>query len=154
LLPNNTLQLQLKDTDKVGAGAFPLIISAINVITSIYPLYFIFLQALYMKKAIAYNLWAYIDLFGCIGSIYCSFCVFWNCGIVNDQPKSAWHHYRIVAAISCILIMGKSLYFLKLIDKIAPLIFIMVKIMGGISQFMIVFGINLLSFMCAFYLIG
>ena len=50
--------------------------------------------------------------------------------------------------------MLKSLYFLKLIDQIAPLIFIIFKIFNDIRYFMIVFMVILLSFMVAFYLIG
>ena len=52
------------------------------------------------------------------------------------------------------MVMSKSLYFLKLNDKIAPLVFIMVKIVKDIRFFMYVFLIILFSFMVAFYLIG
>lgn len=154
LLPENTLQLQVVDKDKVGAGSLAIIFSVLNIIASIYPIYYIILQGRYLKEQIFKNYWAYIDLMGCIGSLYVSVCVFYNCGIYKNIPRTAWHHYRQVAAFVCILIMTKSLYFLKLNDKIAPLIFIVVKIFEDIRYFMLVFFIIQFSFMIAFYLIG
>jgi len=93
-------------------------------------------------------------MFGCIFSIYVSICIFMFCGIKEGKPETGWHHYRVIAALNCILIMGKSLYFLKLFDKMAPLIFIIVKIGWDIRFFMFVFFIIQFSFMVAFYLIG
>lgn len=153
-MPEGTLQLQLKDPEKSGAGFWAIAFSAANICTSLYPFYFIILQTKYLKKGIFTNMWAYVDFLGCIGSIYVSICIFFNCGIEYSRPKTAWQHYRVCAAVVCILIMSKSLYFLKLNDKIAPLIFIMVKIIQDIRFFMYVFFIIQFSFMVAFYLIG
>lgn len=50
--------------------------------------------------------------------------------------------------------MTKFLYFLRLIDEIAPLISILIKIFKDIQYFILVFFIILFSFMVAFYLIG
>ena len=153
-MPANTLKLQFRDEDKVGAGSWAIIFSVINVLCTIYPLYFIGLQTKYLKSEVLRNQWILIDFFGCMGSIYVSICVFSNCGIEGNKTETAWHHYRVVAAITCILIMLKSLYFLKMDDNIAPLIFIIFKIISDIRQFMYVFFIILFSFMVAFYLIG
>ena len=41
MLPENTLQLQLKQPNKDGASFYAIVLSIANIVSSLYPLYFI-----------------------------------------------------------------------------------------------------------------
>lgn len=140
---------------KIGAGGWANFFASINLISSIIPLSFVGMQIYQLGlKSVLFNLWSMVDVAGCAGGIFVSFCIFWNGGIKNDDPKTAWSHYRVVAAFTSLLVMWKALYFMKLNDRIAPLIFTIVRIFNDIIPFLIVFFIVLFSFSCAFYLVG
>jgi hypothetical protein len=61
---------------------------------------------------------------------------------------------RIVESILCILQWFKFLYFMQLVDDIAPYVGIIFVIMKDIQYFMVIFVIALIAFTNAFYLIG
>lgn len=61
---------------------------------------------------------------------------------------------RVVEAFLVLLIMMKSLYFLRLIKEIAPLVDIIMVILADIKYFMVIFVVAEFAFICAFYNIG
>jgi len=154
------LELEFKDKSG-GVPVYTTMVAALNILLSLYPFAYIGLQITQLGRGIVKSTFFLffftrtgIDALACIGSIYVSFGIFVNGRIVNNDPKTASHHYRVVAAIVCVLLMSKALYFLKLNDRIAPLIFILVRILSDIRYFMFVFLIILAAYMVAFYLIG
>lgn len=56
--------------------------------------------------------------------------------------------------VGYLLVYSKSVYFLSLIDEVAPLIDIIFKIALDIRWFLVVFGIATYSFAAAFYCLG
>ena len=64
------------------------------------------------------------------------------------------HSLRVVESILCILQWFKFLYFMQLLDDIAPYVNIIFVIFNDIQYFMAVFVIALIAFTNAFYLIG
>lgn len=61
---------------------------------------------------------------------------------------------RVVEAFIAILIWNKSLYFMSLVNEIAPLVTIIFKVFYDILNFMLVLAIVILAFANSFYLIG
>jgi len=61
---------------------------------------------------------------------------------------------RSMEAFLILFIMMKSLYFLRLIKEIAPLVDIIMIILADIKYFMAIFVIAEFAFICAFYNIG
>ena len=61
---------------------------------------------------------------------------------------------RVVVALSAILIWTKLLYFMLLVDAIAPLVSIAIKVFKDITYFLFVMVVALFAFANAFYLIG
>lgn len=61
---------------------------------------------------------------------------------------------RILEAALCFLLLMKSLYFMQLIDEIAPYVNIIFVILNDISYFMMIFIIFILAFSTVFYLLG
>jgi hypothetical protein len=61
---------------------------------------------------------------------------------------------RILEAILSIVIVLKMLYFMQLIDQIAPLVYVIFRIFYDIAWFMVVFIMILFANSTAFYLVG
>lgn len=61
---------------------------------------------------------------------------------------------RILEAFGTILLAQKSLYFLEMNSKIAPLIIIFYQVLSDIQYFIIVILIMFLAFATSFYLLG
>jgi len=61
---------------------------------------------------------------------------------------------RIFEATLTVFIWFKSLYFFRLVGEIAPLVEIIIVILGDIKYFMIIFIIGLIAFVQAFMIIG
>lgn len=57
-------------------------------------------------------------------------------------------------AVISITIWGKLMYFMQLIDQVAPLIKIVILIFRDIGWFMVVYVVILFAFANAFYLVG
>ena len=62
--------------------------------------------------------------------------------------------FRKVQAFLALVVWGKCLYFLQLIDDIAPLIHIIFRIFSDIKWFVILLAIEMFAFANCFYLIG
>ena len=61
---------------------------------------------------------------------------------------------RILEAALCFSLLMKSLYFMQLIDEIAPYVNIIFVILNDIVYFMMIFIIFILAFSIVFYLLG
>ena len=61
---------------------------------------------------------------------------------------------RIVEAFLIVVILLKSLYFLRLVKEIAPLVDIIMTILNDIKYFMAIFIIAEIAFVLAFMSIG
>ena len=91
------------------------------------------------------NYWAPIDILFCIVN-------FFIIGmIINYEPTQA---LRIFEAFGMILLAQKSLYFLEMNSKIAPLILIFYQVLYDILDFIVVILIMFCAFSSAFYLLG
>ena len=89
--------------------------------------------------------WAYLDFSILTANIIIACSLFTEMNVLN---------LRIFEAILIVVMMLKSLYFLRLIGEIAPLIDIIFSIIHEIRYFMAIYIIALVSFICAFYSIG
>lgn len=61
---------------------------------------------------------------------------------------------RILESIGILLLSIKSLYYLKLIDDIAPIVDIILRILSDIKYFMVIFVVIVFAFAISFYLLG
>ena len=61
---------------------------------------------------------------------------------------------RVLSAILSIMIFGKLMYFLQIIDEVAPLINIIIKIFYDIGWFIIIMFVIIFSFSTSFYIIA
>ena len=61
---------------------------------------------------------------------------------------------RVLHAFACLFFLASTFYFMKLVDNIAPLIDIIIRIFGDIKWFMFVFLCVLCAFGIAFYLLA
>lgn len=73
---------------------------------------------------------------------------------LNDVHVKEESSLRVVEAFIAILIWNKSLYFMSLVNEIAPLVTIIFKVFYDILNFMLVLAIVILAFANSFYLIG
>jgi hypothetical protein len=89
--------------------------------------------------------WAYLDIMILFSNLIITFSLFID---INIKLM------RIIEAILIVVILAKSLYFLRLVKEIAPLVDIIMTILNDIKYFMAIFIIAEFAFMCAFYSIG
>lgn len=61
---------------------------------------------------------------------------------------------RVIEAILIVFLLFKSLYFLRFVGEIAPLVDIIFVIMSDIKYFMVIFLIAEVAFITAFFCIG
>jgi hypothetical protein len=61
---------------------------------------------------------------------------------------------RLVCSILSIVIIVKLLYYMQLMDNVAPLVNIIILIFGDIGWFLLVFVITMWGFATSFYMIG
>ena len=61
---------------------------------------------------------------------------------------------RTLEGFGVLLIFVKSLYYLKLIDDIAPIVDIILRILGDIKYFMVIFIDIVFAFSISLYLLG
>lgn len=89
--------------------------------------------------------WSYLDF------SYCFINFIIVCLILNYKPYAV---LRYLEAFNAIILAQKSLYFLEMVDKIAPLINILYQVLGEIKYFLLVIVIMFCAFASAFYLLG
>ena len=107
---------------------------------------FIFVkQTRHLKTLVFHRKWSYIDLAIILLNIIIV------SGLVFPIKISTM---RIVEAFLTLLIYLKSLYFLRLVGNIAPMIDIIFVILDDIVHFMLIFTIGLVAFSHAFYIFG
>lgn len=61
---------------------------------------------------------------------------------------------RIVASFLSLAIFGKMVYFLKLIDQIAPLVHIIIRVFYDIRWFIAVMLVSIFAFANSFYILA
>lgn len=120
------------------ARLFCAILNIINFFT-------FFQQSYHMRQAQFYRGWAYLDLIILGSNLVVTFSLFGNVKLVP---------LRVFESILIVAIFFKSLYFLRLIGEIAPLIDIIFTILSDIKYFMAIYLISQLAFVFAFYSIG
>jgi hypothetical protein len=72
----------------------------------------------------------------------------------GGELESTFEFTRYLEALLSITIWGKLMFYLQLIDELAPLIKIIILIFRDIRWFMIVFIVMIFAFANAFYLVG
>ena len=77
-----------------------------------------------------------------------------NFQILTKTHDDAIATQRILHAFACLFFLGSAFYYMKLVDDIAPLIDIIIRIFGDIKWFMFVYICVLCAFSFAFYLLG
>jgi hypothetical protein len=102
-------------------------------------------QTWHLKTLVFIRKWSYIDLAIIILNIVIVSSLVFHIEI--------WV-LRIIEAFLTLLIYLKSLYFLRLVGNIAPIIDIIFVILNDIGHFMLIFTIGLIAFSHAFYIIG
>jgi hypothetical protein len=88
------------------------------------------------------------------GPIDTSFCLvnFIIVMFVIVHQKSQFLRY--LEALAAILLAAKSLYFLEMNAKLAPLVYILFEVFGDILWFVLIIFIMFLAFSSSFYLLG
>lgn len=102
-------------------------------------------QSIFLKNLQFRRGWAYLDAVIIVTNTVITMSLFTDISIID---------LRIIEAILIVAILAKSLYFLRLIGEIAPLVDIIFKILGDIKYFVAIFGISLFAFVLAFLAIG
>ena len=103
------------------------------------------------------NRWPYVDICCCTLNIYISINIILETGEHESEQgkyRTTQHSQRIIEAIVAILIWTKSLYFMALIDEMAPLVYIIFRVFSDIQYFVVTMVIAICAFANAFYLIG
>jgi hypothetical protein len=125
----------------------PIIFALLNLLSCCYSLAIILMQSRVSTKSFFRSVWAYFDIFYVIINTLISL-TFLNNKII------AINNLRKVEAILSIVIVGKLAYYMQLVDEIAPLVNIIIRIFYDILWFVLLLIIALFSLANAFYLIG
>ena len=88
------------------------------------------------------------------GPIDATFCLFNLIIVILILNFDKSEFLRYLEAIASILMAQKSLYFLEMNSKLAPLIFIFYKVLSDIYYFVWIIAILFLAFASSFYLLG
>lgn len=146
MVGENIAEMMSKDAGSQGnASAYALI--AFNLFLSGYSLAMICIQCYHSWKTFLKSIWAYFDILYIITNSFVSICLI-------DQSIIHISHVRTVEAFLSVIIIMKLVYFMQLIDVIAPLISIIIQIFIDIAWFMLIFVIIIFAFSYSFYLIG
>lgn len=144
------------------------VFAILNLVSSISVLLNLFSQFLNLGKQVFYNHWTYMEAAFCILNLYISARIYENSNFktalevnekgnlpdLDDVHIKEESSLRVVEAFIAILIWNKSLYFMSLVNEIAPLVTIIFKVFYDILNFMLVLAIVILAFANSFYLIG
>lgn len=122
-------------------------VATLNILLTIYSAVMAVQQTYSSHKTYLRSIWAYFDI------AYCVMNGFISVMLIGDDIIGI-ENLRIIESILSIIIIGKLIYFTRLVDEIAPLINIILKIFKDIGWFMIVFIVILLCFSISFKLIG
>ena len=105
-------------------------------------------QRLYFsKKTFLRSPWAYIDMIYIVLNTLITVFVF-------ESKLIDYHRVRHLQSVLSILINLKLVYFMQLIDDIAPLVNIIMKIFYEIRYFMMILGVIIIAFAHAFQQLG
>lgn len=144
------------------------VFAILNLVSSISVLLNLFSQFLNLGKQVFHNHWTYMEAAFCILNLYISARIYENSNFktalevnekgnlpdLDDVHIKEESSLRVVEAFIAILIWNKSLYFMSLVNEIAPLVTIIFKVFYDILNFMLVLAIVILAFANSFYLIG
>jgi len=98
---------------------------------------------------------ALFDISLCLLNLYVSIGIFiGNTDNTPENPRAGAKSARVIQAIVSIMIWTKSLYYMRLVDELAPLVSIIFKIFYDIRFFVVTLTIGIFAFANAFYLIG
>jgi hypothetical protein len=61
---------------------------------------------------------------------------------------------RVLSSFAILCFLAKTFYYLKLVDQIAPIIDIIIRIVFDIKWFMFVFVLSIAAFSTSFFLLG
>lgn len=131
--------------DKNYGRGYMIMFTFCNLITTLINIVVVVLKTIYTRDSYWSSQWGPIDTAFC----FCNFIIV--CMLFYYEPTE---FLRYLEAFTAILLGQKSLYFLEMNDKIAPLIFIFYKVLDEIKYFMLVIAIMFLAFSSAFYLLG
>lgn len=122
-----------------------MIIAVFNIITTLINCYIVGYKTKYASESYWNNYTAYLD------TLFCIINIFIICLVIYYKPT---HFLRYLEAFGTILLLQKSLYFLEMNQKIAPLILIFYEVFIDIIYFSVVILIMFCAFATSFYLMG
>jgi len=93
------------------------------------------------------SVWAYFDIFYVLTNGFISLAFLAGSGINIKR-------LRLIESFLSIIIVVKLVYYTQLMDEIAPLVNIIIKVFKDISWFVLLFTISLFCFAVSFFLIG
>jgi hypothetical protein len=137
-----------------------VVLAALNVLSALYLLQSVWKQFSHIGFIMFFNQWCVLNIVFCVLTSWVSIMLFQNRKSVSIglDAESAQidkiRRFRTVEAFLSILIWNKSIYFMTLSNRMAPLVAIIFKILSDIVNFMIVLAILGLSFALSFYLVG
>lgn len=148
LLPRGSVIKLLSDFANIGAVMF----TVLNI----------WMNAKYAGRKIFDTVWVYYDLLYIFGDIFIAISNIvdfytWTQeqeGVTGDFHQVDVRSVRIVQSILSITIFGKMMYYLQLVDQIAPLVTIIFKVFGDIYWFMVIFILNIFMFATSFFIIA
>ena len=152
-LADGTIRLQVRrDYSNVRLS----IIAYVNILLCTLILYRIFMLKVNSYRGILSlpDLWTIVDVAQCLLNFFVSIVILNGVGIRANNPLAGYWHYRIIVCIVSLLMWTRALYYMQLVDRLAPLVRIIFLIFNDIKYFVVMFVILLLAFGNSFYLLG
>ena len=129
-----------------------LVIDVLNIVGVIYTFIMILISLKFVGFTMFEKPWVYIDIMYIlfIGTISINTLLV---SMTNKSPVSE-ENIRTLSAACSILIFGKMIYFLQIVDQVAPLINIIIKIFYDIGWFVIILMVFVFAFSNSFYILA
>jgi hypothetical protein len=123
------------------------LVSVANMALTLYSMGMVYIQGRASFVTFFSSVWAYFDIFYVMTNGFISVAFLYGDGISISL-------LRVIESFLSIIIVVKLVYYTQLMDEIAPLVNIIIRVFEDISWFVLLFTISLFCFAVSFFLIG
>jgi len=142
----------LIDVSTTDYAVFKIFIDILNAISSLYTLFDLIFTFYQLRLKHLGSVWVYFDFFYVVTNGILS-----SNNIVSYFAGKSFiliSRLRVIGSILSIIIFVKAVYFMQLIDAIAPIIRILQRMLADIKVFVLLMLAMIFSFTFSFYLVG
>ena len=146
------LSIMLIDVSTTDYAVFKIFIDILNAISSLYTLFDLIFTFYQLRLKHLGSVWVYFDFFYVVTNGILS-----SNNIVSYFAGKSFiliSRLRVIGSILSIIIFVKAVYFMQLIDAIAPIIRILQRMLADIKVFVLLMLAMIFSFTFSFYLVG